>query len=153
VRLRSLPHARLSGAKKPWNDLGRRGCAGSDHFTRSSSYIVVQSNTLAFYPMKAFKDRAAAGTLLGAVDGDRMLGYILLDLPGNRVKIVHLCVGPNSRKGGIAKHLVEEVSKLHRDRLGIQLKCRRDFPASSFWPQVGFRPVGIAPGVASRAIF
>lgn len=119
---------------------------GSDHFDQVLQLHRGAKQYLGFLPDEGFKDRAAAGTLLGAVDGDRILGYILFDLPGNRVKIVHLCVDPNSRKGGIAKHLVEEVSTLHRDRLGIQLKCRRDFPASSFWPKVGFRPVGDRPG-------
>lgn len=118
----------------------------SDHFDHVLQLHRGAKQYLGFLPNEGFEDRAAAGTLLSAVDGDCVLGYILFDLPGNRVKIVHLCVDPSSRKGGIARRLVEEVSALHRDRLGIQLKCRRDFPASSFWPQVGFRPVGDRPG-------
>jgi GNAT superfamily N-acetyltransferase/predicted nucleic acid-binding protein len=119
---------------------------GSGHLDQVLGLHKGAKRYLGFLPDEGFKDRAAAGTLLAAVEGDRVLGYILFDLPANRVRIVHLCVDPALHKGGIARALVADLSARHRDRLGIQLKCRRDFPASDFWPKVGFRPVGDLPG-------
>src|SRR5690606_14359452 len=42
--------------------------------------------------------------------------------------------------GGIARALIDEVSSRHRERRGIGLSCRREFPASSLWPKLGFVP-------------
>lgn len=97
-------------------------------------------------PDEGFQDRALAGTLLGSLSGGRLGGYVLYDLPANRVTIRHLCVGDDARGEGIARLLIEELVRRHPDRLGIQLECRRDYPANEFWPRVGFRPVGERPG-------
>ncbi|HEY8082328.1 MAG TPA: GNAT family N-acetyltransferase [Solirubrobacterales bacterium] len=101
---------------------------------------------LGFLPDAGFDDRAAAGTLLAAIRDDHLLGYVLYDLPGDRVKIVHLCVAPIARGEGVARLLIDEVSDRHRDRLGIQLSCRRSFPAANLWPRLEFRPIGNRPG-------
>lgn len=101
---------------------------------------------LGFLPDEGFRDRAAAGTLLGALVGGELCGYVLYDLPANRVTIRHLCVDPDRQGEGIARSLVDAVSERHSERLGIQLECRRDYPANRFWPSVGFRPVGERPG-------
>src|SRR5665811_779936 len=101
---------------------------------------------LGFLPDEGFKDRAAAGTLLGAFAENVLCGYVLYDLPANRVTIRHLCVDSEWQGVGIARLLLDAVSERHSDRLGIQLECRRDYPANEFWPKVGFRPVGERPG-------
>jgi ribosomal protein S18 acetylase RimI-like enzyme/predicted nucleic acid-binding protein len=101
---------------------------------------------LGFLPDEGFKDRAAAGTLLGAFAEDALCGYVLYDLPANRVTIRHLCVDSDWQGTGVARLLLDAVSERHSNRLGIQLECRRDYPANEFWPKVGFRPVGERPG-------
>ena len=83
------------------------------------------------------------------MDQGELMGYVLFDLPGNRIKIVHLCVDPKYRGSGVARHLVDEVSKRHQTRVGIELACRRDFPASSLWPRLEFHPAGERPGRAT----
>lgn len=104
---------------------------------------------LGFLPDAGFEDRAAAGGLLAVVEDSQVLGYVLFDLPTNRVKIVHLCVDPKFRGRSVARRLVDEVSTLHQNRFGIELACRRDFPASGLWPRLGFRPVSERPGRAA----
>lgn len=52
---------------------------------------------LGFLPEGGFIDRALKGTLLVAIRGDTTLGYVLYDLPRDRVKIVHLCVALEAR--------------------------------------------------------
>lgn len=101
---------------------------------------------LGFLPDDGFRDRAAARTLLGAIVEGELRGYVLYDLPANRVTIRHLCVDPDRQGEGIARSLLDAVSERHSERLGIQLECRRDYPANRFWPSVGFRPVGERPG-------
>jgi GNAT superfamily N-acetyltransferase/predicted nucleic acid-binding protein len=105
---------------------------------------------LGFLPDAGFTDRCHKGTLLAAVEGDRTLGYVLYDLPGDRVKIVHLCVASVARRRGVARLLVDELRNRHSDRRGIELACRDDFPAATMWPKLGFRPADFRPG-RSRA--
>jgi GNAT superfamily N-acetyltransferase len=101
---------------------------------------------LGFLPDAGFDDRAAAGTLLAAISDDCVQGYVLYDLPVDLVKIVHLCVSENSRGSGVARRLVAELSKRHSERRGIQLACRRSYPASQLWPKLDFRPIGDRQG-------
>lgn len=105
---------------------------------------------LGFLPDAGFADRARKGTLLVARAGDTTLGYILYDLPSDRVKIIHLCIDKAQRAGGLARGLVDAVSNRHADRRGLELACRRDFPADKMWEKLGFRPVAERPG-RSRA--
>lgn len=98
-------------------------------------------------PDQGFSDRAAAGTLLVARIDDEVVGYVLFDLPGDRVKIVHLCTAPTRRRRGIGRALVDEIRRRHGQRRGIALRCRRDFRDSiAAWNALGFSPRGDRPG-------
>lgn len=105
-----------------------------------------QRRWLGFLPNQGFIERAAKGTLIAATAGATVLGYILYDLPGDRVKLIHLCVDDQHRGRGIARRLVDAVSARHQDRRGIELRCRRDYPANSAWPELGFVARQEAPG-------
>ena len=105
-----------------------------------------QRRWLGFLPNQGFLDRAAKGTLIAATVGATVVGYVLYDLPGDRVKLIHLCVSEQHRGRGIARQLVDEVSSRHEGRRGIDLKCRRDYPANSTWPELGFVARQDAPG-------
>lgn len=96
---------------------------------------------LGFLPDAGFRDRAVRGTLLAAVVSRRVVAYALYDLPADRVKLVHLCVGKEDRGRGLGRILVDAVSERHHDRRGVELACRRDFPAHRLWPALGFRPI------------
>ena len=102
--------------------------------------------TLGLLPDQAFSDRARRGTLLAAAVDHEVLGYVLYDLPRHEVKLVHLCVAPHAQGQGIARQLVEEVSKRHRDRQRIALSCRYDYEATAVWEALEFRPQGMRPG-------
>jgi GNAT superfamily N-acetyltransferase len=102
---------------------------------------------LGFMPDTAFTDRAARGTLLAAIEPDGTLaGYALYDLPRQHVRLIHLCVNPTLRRGGVARQLVKTLSRKHPARTGIQVKCRRDFSAHNLWPRLGFTPRGDVAG-------
>lgn len=102
--------------------------------------------TLGFLPDQGFLDRARRGTLLAAVADSELLGYVLYDLPGFVVKVVHLCVAQNARRRGVARRLIAEVSDRHSDRQRIVLACRYDYEATAVWEALQFRPQGSRPG-------
>lgn len=97
-------------------------------------------------PDAGFADRARKGTLLAAVKGTQTVGYVLYDLPVDRVKIGHLCVAAQARGEGIARQLVDAVSRRHAERRGVELACRRDYPADALWAHLGFRPASTRTG-------
>jgi GNAT superfamily N-acetyltransferase len=96
--------------------------------------------TLGFLPRAAFRQAAEAGTLLAAVEGTRLAGYALYGLPGDRVRLAHLCVEDDYRGQGVNQQLVEAISSRHADRLGILLKCRKDYGLERMWTRLGFEP-------------
>ena len=52
---------------------------------------------LGHLPDEGFVDRARKGTLLAAVQDERLLGYVLYDLPRRNITIRHLCVSGEAR--------------------------------------------------------
>jgi GNAT superfamily N-acetyltransferase len=102
--------------------------------------------TLGLMPPTAFRDAAQSKTLLAAFAGDAFVGYALYALPRQYVRLTHLCVSPGYRRHGIARTLVAEISRRHQDRLGIVLKCRRDYPIQEMWSKLGFQPRNEVPG-------
>lgn len=101
---------------------------------------------LGMLPHAAYTEYAAKRLVLIAVRGDCLLGYAIFRLPRTRVTLVQLCVEPAVRRGGVAQLLVDELSRLHADREGIALRCRRDWPAADAWPRLGFEVRSNAPG-------
>ena len=97
-------------------------------------------------PPPAYAEYAAKRSILVAVRDEELLGYTIFRLPKSRVTLVQLCVEPGVRRSGIAQLLVDELSRLHADREGIALRCRRDWPATNVWPRLGFEVRSNAPG-------
>ncbi|MCY4368387.1 MAG: GNAT family N-acetyltransferase [bacterium] len=108
------------------------------------------SRWLGFMPTSGFRDRAERGTLLAAQIDDRIVGYVLFDLPRDVVKIVHLCVDTSYRGRGIARSLVDKVGDRHQDRRGIELACREDYGANTLWRKLGFAIIAERPGRSQR---
>lgn len=115
--------------------------AGPRDLVRVLDLYRTAKRTLGFLPDAGFKDRAAAGTLLGASVGDELRGYLLYDLPGDHIKIRHLCVAPSERKSGVARLLVEALVARHPDRRGVSLACRRSYKLDGMWSTLGFRAI------------
>lgn len=85
-----------------------------------------------------FEENAAAGRILAALDGEQVLGYAMFYVARRRVRLAQLCVEPRERGRGVARALIEELSRLHADQEGIALRCRRDWPAAQAWSKLGF---------------
>lgn len=110
-----------------------------------------QKKLLGVLPYAAWDEAFAKGGVLARVEADQLLGYALFRLPRQEVVLVHLCVAPEFRKRAVARTLVDELSRLHGDRTGIRVKCRRDYAANDVWPRLGFTPLGNAPGRSDDA--
>lgn len=101
---------------------------------------------LGLYPRGAILEALVEGRVIGAFLGDNLVGYALFDLPRSDIRLVHLCINPESRKAGIARRLVDEIQHRNPDRDGIRLKCRRDYEAHKIWPKLGFEARSLVQG-------
>lgn len=106
------------------------------------------SDTLGMMPDGAFNEHASDGHILGAVESDQILGYLLFRTAKGKAKITHLCVAEVARGKGIAKSLVTGLAERTRHLSGIELKCRRDFAVSELWPKLNFVAVRECQGRA-----
>jgi hypothetical protein len=104
------------------------------------------SQTLGFMPKGAFEERARAGTLLVAVDGDEIVGYLLYDIRLRRIVIAHLCIDSAHRGEGVAPMMVAELRARHSEQDGILVNCRNDYDAHRLWPRLDFESVNERPG-------
>lgn len=104
-----------------------------------------QSNA-SFLPPSVFLSAAANGTLLAVKRGNSLLAYALFALPRSEVRLTHLVVAESAKGRGIARALIEEISRIHSDRIGIRAKCRRDYGLDDMWLHLGFQPINEVPG-------
>ena len=104
------------------------------------------SATLGFLPDGAVDAYAERERILAATSQDVVVGYVIYRVSHMRAVLVHLCTDERYRGKGIAGQLfrgvVDRTTGLH----GILANTRRDFPAHSIWPRLGFAAVGEKPG-------
>ena len=82
--------------------------------------------TLGLLPTAAYREAAAAGTLVLAHRDGSVIGYALYGLSAHHVRLTHLCVHPADRHHGIARALVEWISARHADYPGVLARCLPD---------------------------
>lgn len=109
-----------------------------------------QKALLGPFPYSVFDLRAEDGTVVVATVGDAFAGYVLYELALSRVRLIHLCVPPDFRRLGIARHLIEYVSEKHANLRGIRVRCRADYAAAAAWPKLGFNLTNEMPGRGSK---
>lgn len=103
------------------------------------------SKTLGMLPEGAFLHHAKKKTIIVALDGQHLAGYILFRISQRKrlVSITHLCIHENYRSKGVSAELIKEVKKRYEHLFaGISLTCREDYKdASRLWEKFGFKPV------------
>jgi len=103
--------------------------------------------------------RAAAGrrVVLGAWEGDELIGTVTLDLamPPNqphRAEIAKLMTCVSSRGRGVARTLMREAERIavERGRTLLVLDTAADEGAAGFYERLGYVRVGAIPGYALK---
>lgn len=111
----------------------------SPHFATVKILWRANSATLGFLPDGAFADYGALKRILVAIDDtNTCAGYLLYRVTKGKVTIAHLCVDEQTRGKGHAVELLRHLIGITRRWKGIELRCRRDFPAHRLWPKLGF---------------
>jgi GNAT superfamily N-acetyltransferase len=120
----------------------------SPHLTAVKKLGKENAATLGFLPDGAFDERALKGQILVALDEKgNCLGYLLYRIANSQAKIVHLCVGKDSRSSGIGIELIDYLKAVTKDLTGISLKCRRDYvEATKLWSKCSFVPLSESAG-------
>lgn len=92
----------------------------------------------------AYRKYADDGGLLVALEGAEVVGYTLFGLPkrNQHVRLAHLCVAEERRGKGIAALLIAELRRRQSHRLGIRVRCRRNYDLGPMWSSLGFVPKG-----------
>jgi GNAT superfamily N-acetyltransferase len=120
---------------------------GSEHLSGVKGLWRANSANLGFFPDGAFDDHARRRRILAAIDENgSVTAYLLFRTSHRKISIVHLCVHPDLRRGGVARELVKRVSSQNKEFLGIGLRCRRDFSANTLWPKLGFTAISELAG-------
>lgn len=122
----------------------------SPHLVEVKKLWRINSDTLGMMPDGAFDEHATEGHILGAVETEQLVGYLLFRSAKGKAKITHLCAAKAARGRGVARLLVTELVKITGHLNGIELKCRRDFDVSRLWPRLGFVAVRECEG---RAVY
>ena len=104
------------------------------------------SKTLGFFPAGAFEENARLRRVLVAIDGSKLLGYLLYRVARGRATIVHLCIAHDARERGVARLLVERLKAETKPLEGIGLQCRRDYDIGHMWSKFGFEAVNSKAG-------
>ncbi|MCG8600627.1 MAG: GNAT family N-acetyltransferase [Verrucomicrobiales bacterium] len=98
--------------------------------------------TLGFLTLETFKEYIVSNRVLGAkTNSGKLVGYLLFADYPDRIRLSQLCVSPDYRGRQVARMLVERLKELATTQFVIKLRCRRDFPAYSMWPRLGFVPI------------
>ena len=106
------------------------------------------TETLGFLPEGVLSHYLDSGGGLGVKTQDNCLvAYLLFARQKNHIRIVHLCVAAEARGTGCARALVDQLVRVaeSHDTGVIKLSCRRDYPAHSMWPNLGFVPLDEKP--------
>ena len=106
------------------------------------------TETLGFLAKGVLSHYLDSGGGLGVKTQDnRLVAYLLFARQKNHIRIVHLCVAAEAGGTGYARALVDQLIRVaeNHDTGVIKLSCRRDYPAHSMWPKLGFVPLDEKP--------
>ncbi len=96
--------------------------------------------------------------VLGAIDGDRLVGSAQLELASkpnalHRAEVQRVLVHRSVRRQGIAERLMQKVEQLARERARslLVLDTRQGDPAELLYQKLGYTVAGVIPGYARSA--
>jgi ribosomal protein S18 acetylase RimI-like enzyme len=96
--------------------------------------------------------------VLGAIDGDRLVGSAQLELASkanaqHRAEVQRVLVHTSARRQGIAEQLMRRVEELARERGRslLVLDTREGDPSELLYQKLGYKVAGVIPGYARSA--
>jgi ribosomal protein S18 acetylase RimI-like enzyme/predicted nucleic acid-binding protein len=133
-----IPERQLSGPQTPPPVV--RCVDPLSNEERAEVYRLYRTHSamLGFFPQGAMDGLVRDGTVLVAVAGPEILGYLAYRVSGASAKVVHLCVSSEHRGSGVGRALCEELFRETRHLQDVRLYCREDYLLNSFWPRLGF---------------
>lgn len=97
--------------------------------------------------------------VLGAIDGDRLVGSAQLELASkanalHRAEVQRVLVHRRARRRGIAEQMMTMLEKLasERGRTLLVLDTRQGDPSELLYQKVGYSVAGVIPGYARSAM-
>lgn len=117
-----------------------------------------EREALGHLPTPAIRQRIRSHDVTVAVDGKRVVGYLLTYSPRRPGKtqdhVHHVCVHQSWRRAGIGSQLLRAAvaNARQKDRTWILAWCRVTLPANRFWEATGAIPTHIRPGGAKRRV-
>lgn len=112
----------------------------------------LEKRALGFWPAQAYRDAAAEGRLLVAIEqcgkSAPYAGHLLFSRTFPHCKVWQLYVLPKYRSRGIARRLVDALvqSLEPHNYLSIKARVASDLPANQVWERLGFPMVCQKPG-------
>ena len=111
------------------------------------------------YWRATFQEMAAGKRLvLGAIDGERLVGSAQLELASkanalHRAEVQRVLVHRSVRRQGIAERLMRKVEELARERGRslLVLDTRQGDPSELLYQKLGYTVAGVIPGYARSA--
>ena len=118
----------------------------SPHLSDIKTLAKKNSSTLGFLPDGAFNDYAQRGWILAAIESGRVAGYLVYRVSRMVAVLVQLCTEESYREQGVARKLFRSVVERTSELRGVLANTRRDFPAHTLWPRLGFTAIGERAG-------
>ena len=112
--------------------------------------------TLGFLPrgaLQSYLEEEKGGVLGAKTEAGQLIGYLLYAVNSSYFRITHLCILEEYRGQGIAKRLVNDLKESATTQRAIKLNCRRDFPANTLWPKLGFVALDEKPSRSGAGYF
>lgn len=112
----------------------------------------LEKDALGFFPEAVYRQFAAQGKLIVAVDRNQYLGHLLFGAVAPHARILQTHVRKHHRGKGIGRMLVEELVR-NAERwnyLSLTARVAGDLDANQFYRRLGFAHVRTTPGGTTR---
>jgi GNAT superfamily N-acetyltransferase len=112
----------------------------------------LEKDALGFFPEAVYRQFAAQGKLLVAVEGNKYAGHLLFGAVAPHARVLQTHVRRQCRGRGIGRKLIEELvgNAEQWNYLSLTARVASDLEANNFYRSVGFKTVRTTPGGATR---
>lgn len=112
----------------------------------------LEKDALGFYPESVYRQFAAQGKLIVAVEGDQYVGHLLFGAVAPHARVLQTHVRTRYRGKGVGRMLIEHLVQKAEEWNYISLTARvaSELHANQFYTKLGFRLARTTPGGSAR---